>query len=383
MESSQLSSARGRPPPSPYSSYGGFQLPSSSSSDSGAGAGGGGGAYRNNGLGIGVGIGDDDDDFGDDDDLDLPFPTALSRKDFLTPAFDATAYLSSLFRSGDDGTSAQLRHQTLEDLRAELRERSSAISAELLELVNANYTSFLGLGDELKGGDEKVEDVRVALFGFRRSVEDVQARVRERRVAVGAACQELGQVRTAIDTGRRLLELDERVAQLEERLSIGENGAHPTAETQNDDGLDFADMDDDDEEDEDEEEEEEEKEARAGTGAGAGGVRGTENENADDEITPAFVASGPRKLGALARDLLLATRLADSLGHQLPFVKKMDERLDKCESTLILDLNAAVKEARSISRSKNKAAQARLLKLLAIYRVLDREDEAVRVLKER
>lgn len=358
MESSQFSSARGRPPPSPYSTYGGFQLPSSSSSDSGTGGGG-----HRNGFGVGFGDYGDDDDFGDDDDLDLPFPTALSRKDFLTPAFDATAYLSSLFPSGDDSTSAQ-RHQTLEDLRAELRERSSAISAELLELVNANYTSFLGLGDELKGGDDKVEDVRVALFGFRRSVEDVQARVRERRVAVGDACQELGVVRSSIDTGRRLLELDERAAQLEDRLSIGESGAQKTTTTQNDEGLDFADLDEEDDEDEEDEDD-------------------NDNENENDEAAPGFVASGPRKLAALARDLLLATRLADRLGHQLPFVKKADERLAKCESTLLLDLNAAVKEARSISRSKNRAAQARLLKLLAVYRVLDREDEIVRVLKEK
>lgn len=355
----------GRPPPSPYGTYSGFQLPSSSSSESGAE---GNGNARRNGNGNDFGFGgDDDDDEYDDDDLDLPFPTALSRKDFLTSTFDATSYLSSLFPSGDGSTSAQ-RHQTLEDLRAELRERSSAISAELLELVNANYTSFLGLGDELKGGDEKVEDVRVALFGFRRSVEDVQARVRERRVAVGDACQELGQVRTAIDTGRRLLELDERVAQLEDRLSIGESGAQKTATTTpSDEGLDFADIDEEDDEDEEDEEEDED-----------------EDEDADNDDTgPGFVASGPRKLAGLARDLLLATRLADTLGHQLPFVKKIDERLAKCESMLILDLNAALKEARTLSRSKNKAAQARLLKLLAVYRVLDREDEVVRVLKEK
>ncbi|CAK7203891.1 hypothetical protein SEUCBS139899_006641 [Sporothrix eucalyptigena] len=330
MESLQLGGARGRPPPTGS----GFQLPSSSSSESGS--------DRNG----------NDDENGDEHyefnprDLDLPFPAALSRKDFLVPTFDATAYLSSLFPSEDGGISTQ-RHQTLEDLRHELRERSSAISAELLELVNANYTSFLGLGDELKGGDDKVEDVRVALYGFRRSVEDVQARVRERRVAVDQACKELGEVRTSIDTGRRLLELDERVAQLKERLSI--------ASTKKDDQLDFDDTEDEEEDDED-----------------------------DEEST--FVASGPRKLGGLARDLLLATRLADSLGHHLPLVKKADERLAKCESTLLLDLNAAVKEARTASKGKeshNQTAQARLLKLLGIYRVLDREDEIVRVLKEK
>ncbi|CAK7270183.1 hypothetical protein SEPCBS57363_003975 [Sporothrix epigloea] len=345
MATPQHIGVRGRPPPSHYS-FSGFQLPSSSSSESGAG--------------------DDEDGKytrdSDRDNLDLPFPKALSRKDFLTPSFEATAYLSSLFPSAsvDSGLAPQ-RHQTLEDLRDELRERSSAISAELLELVNANYTSFLSLGDELKGGDEKVEDVRVGLFGFRRSVEYIQMRVHERRVAVSSGCSELGRVRTSIATGRQLLELDERVAQLEDRLSIG---------TGKDAGgdLDFDDTEDG--EDDDEE---------------------NENGNTDDEAerNTVFLASGPRKLGDLARNLLLAMRLADHLGHQHPFVKKVDERLAKCQSTLLLDLNAAVKEARTASKSTarnpspNTTAQTRLLKLLAIYRVLGREDEIVRILKER
>src|SRR5690348_6722364 len=78
---------------------------------------------------------DDDDD--DDPNSPLPFPAALARSDFLAPTFDAAAYLSALHTGGPAS-----RHQTLEDLRAELRDRSAAISAELLELVNANYTAF-------------------------------------------------------------------------------------------------------------------------------------------------------------------------------------------------------------------------------------------------
>ncbi|CAK7216813.1 hypothetical protein SCUCBS95973_002933 [Sporothrix curviconia] len=365
MDSLRQSAARGRPPPSPYS-FSGFQLPSSSSSESGAAGDGenGGSSYTR--------------EF-NRDDLDLPFPAALSRKDFLTQSFDATAYLSSLFPSASDdsGGFAAQRHQTLEDLRDELRERSSAISAELLELVNANYTSFLGLGDELKGGDEKVEDVRVALFGFRRSVEDVQARVHERRVAVQMGCSELGRVRTSIATGRQLLELDERTAQLEERLSIGASSSAQKREA--DDGLDFDDTEDEDE-DEDEDFDEDKGEEDQGSVQGGGAAEGESR----------FVASGPRKLGSLARDLLMAMRLADRLGHHLPFVKKADERLAKCQSTLLLDLNAAVKEARTASKTgkagspnPNKTAQTRLLKLLGIYRVLGREDEIVRILKEK
>ncbi|OAA55525.1 hypothetical protein SPI_08209 [Niveomyces insectorum RCEF 264] len=321
---------RATSPYTPYSPYAAFHLPSSSSSESGRGE--------------------------DDDDADLPFPTALSRKDFLAPAFDPIAYLSSLFPSEDGSTSAQ-RHQTLEDLRTELRERSSAVSTELLELVNANYTSFLGLGDELKGGDDNVEDVRVALFGFRRSIEDVQNRVKERRLAVSAACRDLDEVRLSTDMGRRLLELDERVAQLEEQLVVANSsrggGIHShsngspglVAEIW---GIDEADDEDD-------------------------------NEVMSDQFKDSYVGSSSKKLMTLARDLVSAGQLANSVGFQVPFVRKIDERLIKCKSTLLLDLNTAVNNVRKAGKSQR--GQSRLLSLLAIYRVLDSDEEAVRILQ--
>ncbi|KAG4441728.1 hypothetical protein IFR05_002807, partial [Cadophora sp. M221] len=84
----------------------------------------------------------------DDEEDNLPYPEALPRSDFLAPTFSAPAYLSTLSE----------RHQTLEDLRSDLRERSQALSKELLDLVNTNYEQFLSLGSDLKGGEEKVED---------------------------------------------------------------------------------------------------------------------------------------------------------------------------------------------------------------------------------
>jgi hypothetical protein len=50
--------------------------------------------------------------------------------------------------------------------------------------VNTNYEQFLSLGSDLKGGEEKVEDVRVGLLGFKRGVEDVRGKVRERKLEV-------------------------------------------------------------------------------------------------------------------------------------------------------------------------------------------------------
>ncbi|EFX00322.1 hypothetical protein CMQ_7324 [Grosmannia clavigera kw1407] len=309
---------------SPYSPYSNFHLPSSSdSSDNG-------------------------------DDGTLPFPAALLRNDFLTPDFEPTAYLSSLFPS-EEGTTSEQRHQTLEDLRTELRERSSAISAELLELVNANYTSFLSLGDELRGGDERVEDVRVALFGFRRSMEDVQGRVKERRRAVSDASRDLGEIQATISAGRKLLEIDDRITLLEERLAIAADTGTTTDEK------------------------------LAGMDVGIWDTDETDDEHIDEDALSGrakfYVGNSPSKLAMLANNLILSCRALKYLGPNLVFAKLADERLAKCRETLLLDLNAALKEARK--SSSGGTGQARLLKILAVYRKIDGEDEAVRVLKER
>jgi hypothetical protein len=300
------------PPSRPASSYSysNFHLPSSSSSDAA------------------------------DDDAQLPFPTALSRRDFLSPDFSPASYLSTLH------TGPAARHQTLEDLRTELRERSNAISAELLELVNTNYTTFLGLGDELRGGEERIEDVRVALLGFRRAVEEVKGRVTDRRAEVGELSGQLKDVREVVEVGRRMLEIDERLCVLEGRLTVGSLGGQSLAgDAEEWQGL--------------EDSEEEDEEATDG----------------DD----GFLGSSPAKLMSLAREYTVVEQLADSVGRNLPFIKKMEERMTRCRNTILLDLDTAMKEA----RKAGAGGLTRLMKLLAIYPVLDGEVEAVRLLREK
>lgn len=284
---------------------------------------------------------------GADSDLPLPFPAALSRQDFLAADFDAAGYLSALHTGGPAS-----RHQTLEDLRAELRERSAAISAELLELVNANYTAFLGLGDGLKGGEDRVADVRVALLGFRRAVEEIQGRVRERRVEVGRVNGEVAGVKAAVESGRRMLELDERVAGLERRLAVGSGGG---GEGKKGGGS----------EDEDE-----------NWGDDYDSAGSDEEEEEEDEGVE-FVSSSPAKLTALAKEYVFAEQIAASISRDLPFVRKMEERMIRCRNTILLDLSTALREA----RKAGPQGQERILKYLGIYRILDAQDDAVKVLK--
>lgn len=254
-----------------------------------------------------------------DDDAPLPFPEALPRADFLAEDFQPAAYLSALPH----------RHQTLEDLRSDLRDRSAAISSELLELVNSNYTAFLSLGSELRGGDDKVEDVKVSLLGFRRAVEEVKTKVTERKEETNTLNGELRGVRSAIEKGRKMMELSERLASLEERLSLDSLPA---------------------DQDWDEESEDDE----------------------DDNY-----GSSPAKLLASAQECSRITKLLESLNPDTPYVIKMEERLTRCRNTLLLDLGNALKEA----KKAGVKGQDRVLKCLAIYRVLDAQSEAIKALR--
>ncbi|KAG6011446.1 hypothetical protein E4U43_008295 [Claviceps pusilla] len=270
---------------------------------------------------------DSSDNSGDDDDnVPLPFPEALPRSDFVVADFDPAAYLSALPH----------RHQTLEDLRSDLRERSAIISAELVELVNSNYTAFLSLGSGLKGGDEKVGDVKVALLGFRRAVEEVKAKVVSKRDEARQLNDELRLVRGHIEEGRKMLELDDRLTMLEKRLALG---------------------------------------TLPGSGTGDWDSDSSDEDESDDAA--GLLETPPSKLFQSATQCGEAMLLKGSLPQDHPFVIKLEERLTRCRNTLLLDLGNALKEA----RGAGVKGHHRILKFLAIYRLLDAQSEAVRSLK--
>ncbi|KAK0383689.1 hypothetical protein NLU13_9600 [Sarocladium strictum] len=263
-------------------------------------------------------------------DLPLPFPAALPRSDFLSAEFQPAAYLSALPH----------RHQTLEDLRSDLRDRSASISTELLELVNSNYTAFLSLGDELRGGDDKVEDVRVALLGFRRAVEDVRGKVAEKKGEADKLSGELRSVRGSIEAGRQMIEVSERLAALEERLSpegvLDANGDRTW--------------------DSDEEE---------------------DSEAEDDDTAQGWQGSSPAKLLTSAQQCAQITEMMDSLDLNHPFVLKLEERLERCRNTLLLDLGNAVVEA----KKAGAGGHDRLFRYTGIYGIIDAHSEAVKALR--
>ncbi|KZM27091.1 uncharacterized protein EKO05_0010082 [Ascochyta rabiei] len=267
----------------------------------------------------------DTDPSNDNDDLDtLPFARPLQRSDFLDPAFTPSAYLSTLSN----------RHQTLEDLRSELRARSQLVSRELLDLVNANYADFLTLGNSLRGGEDKVEGVRVGLLGFGKEVGALQRLVGEREAEVGRLMERRRELRRGVEVGRRLVEFEERLRECEEALVV--------------------------------------------TKREAGGLEsdGSEDDDEDDEDEDARLGMPIARLRRNVVQYRLVRDVVKGLEEQ-PFVAAQTPRLAKVRSTLLLDLSTALQQA----KGAGSAASGRVLQIMKIYADMEESGEAIRVLK--
>ena len=232
----------------------------------------------------------------------LPFPAPLSRATFSTPDFDPTNYLSTL----------TTRFQTLSDLQSELTALSGQINAELVDLVNENYEGFLELGGRLRGGEEKVEEVRVGLLGFERGVEEVrgQANTEAERVRVGM--DGVREVRRGMRVGRALLEWEERVRLLEEELGL---------------------------------------KTREGEEGGAW-VETMESSDEDEGDV-----AGRAKLTRKAECFSMARLLAERVGNEHPFLVAEQGRVKSVKDRLLLDVDA---EIRGESDVKGKQQLLRL-----------------------
>ncbi|KAL8752841.1 MAG: hypothetical protein Q9199_005465 [Rusavskia elegans] len=269
--------------------------------------------------------GSDSEDSGEDN---LPYPKPLARSAFLTPEFDPHNYLSTL----------RNRHQTLEDLRTDLRSRSQEISKELLDLVNENYEDFLSLGSNLRGGDEKIEEVRLGLLGFKRDVEGMKAIVDGRRKETEALINQRKEIRKQMQVGRALLDIDQRLCELEQSLMLTTNGSHTNnavAETDheiNDSG-----------------------------------------EESDEGHESGMSIS---RLSRHVQQYLLAQRIMKRVGSDYPFVVRQEARMTKVKNTILLDMGNALKQPGGQDTED-------LMKLLAIYRDLGESQEASKVLKQR
>ncbi|KAL4947899.1 oligomeric golgi complex component, COG2-domain-containing protein [Aspergillus filifer] len=274
----------------------------------------------------------------DDDTSGLPFPEPLSRASFLSPDFNPATYLSSLTN----------RHQSLEDLRQELRNLDQLLSRELLDLVNENYQDFLSLGTALQGGEEKVEQVRVGLLAFQRDVQTIRDKVEARQMEVAGLLNQKKKLRADANIGRTMLDFADRVEELEKRLMIGEQAVQEKSTELSDSEPDFLESDEDETEDEDEDEGQ---------------------------------SVSLKRLERHLQKYVYLTRLSSRVGEDHPFLQAQQPRMSKIRSALLLDLKKALEQAKQTKQAGGKR-DTKTLAVLRLYKFMGEDTSVVSALKD-
>lgn len=203
--------------------------------------------------------------------------------------------------------------------------------------MNNNYQDFLSLGGSLKGGDERIEEVKLGLLGFRRDVEGLKSKVESRKIEVEALVDERKVIRRDIQLGRMLLEIDQRLLELEEKLMLV--SVNPTA-----------------------------------SGRENGSELTSDSAGESDEEQSISLS----RLKRHAQQYVYVTRLMDKVGMDHPFVSKQLDRTMKVKNTILLDLSTALRQ----TQSPPIADQSRILRILDVYSDMGKISEAVHLLRE-
>ncbi|PYH42726.1 COG2 family protein [Aspergillus saccharolyticus JOP 1030-1] len=277
----------------------------------------------------------------DDDTSSLPFPEPLSRTSFLSPDFDPATYLSSLTN----------RHQSLEDLRQELRDLDQSLSRELLDLVNENYQDFLSLGIALQGGEEKVEQVRVGLLAFQRDVRTICDKVEARQREVEGLLKEKKRLKGEVNVGRALLDYADRIEELERKLMIGDTARQSrdkssVAELDSDSDL----------------------------------LDSASDDSEEEDIAPGASATALVSLKTIEHHIqkyLYLMRLSARISDDHPFIQGQRPRVSKIRSAVLLDLKTALDQATPAGDKRDKRTMA----ILRLYKIMGEEATAVFALK--
>lgn len=223
-----------------------------------------------------------------------------------------------------------------------------SLSRELLDLVNENYGDFLSLGSALRGGDEKVEEVRVGLLSFKRDVQAMRDKLEARRTEVEQLLKEKRRLRENANLGKLLLDFADRIEELELRLMIRDarNLQDTTDEFDTESDL-----------------------------------SGSESDGSDDGGFPDGSATAPvvslKKLEHHIQKYVYLTTLSARIGNDHPFLLSQKRRMAKIRSTLALDLKAALKQTKNAGKKRD----AKELTVLSLYNLIGEDVNSVSGLK--
>lgn len=196
------------------------------------------------------------------------------------------------------------------------------------------------MGSSLKGGDEKVEEVRLGLWGFRREVEGLRGKVDGRREEVEGLVGQRKRIREEVQMGRQLLEVERKIGELEGRLMLGSAGTRKMEENGDE-----------------------------------GKLSESDEESEDDGEDGGTAVS---KLRQHMEQYMYIRRLVEKIGVVHPFLMKQEDRVLRLKQTVLLDLNSALKQA----LMGGEESRRDLLKLLGIYKQMGQANEAIVILRE-
>lgn len=214
-----------------------------------------------------------------------------------------------------------------------------SLNKELIDLVNDNYTDFLSLGEKLKGGEERIEEVRVGLLGFQRDVTSVRSLVSERSTEVKTLLEEKRNLRKTIRTAQTLLEIDERIEDLEIRVGIAKHTVRMVS-------LDNA------AEHEDEQMGDFKEWSEEWTGD-----ENLSNSSAEEEH-PNDLSEIPLQLKKRLHQLRILALLSKKCGETHPFILAQRDRVSQIKDALKKDLESAVRNQPDI-KVKQRIIQLR------------------------
>lgn len=209
-----------------------------------------------------------------------------------------------------------------------------------MDLVNDNYTSFLSLGQKLSGGEERIEQVRVNLLGFHRDVTGLRDLVNARSTEVRALLEQKATLRNELQLGRSLLEVDERLTDLEERMNLDSTNTH-LAVLQSASG------------------EEDDAEAVSGFKGWSedwSHIDDPSFSDDDDGDDNDFTQHLPRGLRRNVNEFQIVQQMSRSCGYQHPFILAQADRMTVIGTTLRKGLDAAIRAQNDV-KIKQKIIQ--------------------------
>jgi hypothetical protein len=151
--------------------------------------------------------------FGEDDSEALPTAKQIQREAFSKADFRADEFLT-----------AYHRFQTLDDLQAQLRKWAQVLGQELVDAINEDYGAFLDLGNQLSGGEDRVQDVKIQIQSFQKETSKVKSSLDRNREEMDKLLGEKRRIVGLQNRARGLLLFSNRLGDLESHLEQEEDG---------------------------------------------------------------------------------------------------------------------------------------------------------------